>query len=266
MCLDQHKPSPWAGKPLGPKIQSAHPQTSRGRGPEPAPRGGGPLCPLQCPFIRKPPPRRAANALGPITPQRRQPRVPPLPRIDSRQTEPPRPRERVGVRAKRPLFCAVSPASLISYSTLSGSTLSASGRGVRAKRPLGLSDQRMRAGCGSLPNRGVRNRFQICSLPIGTMVSRRTPSGADTEVRPPATLFLAPGGRCARLNAQRTGADPIQVGSLPIGTVISRQTPSGADTEVRPPATLTLWRKRCQEPLFAFPGPRSALGLTESPA
>ena len=46
---------------------------------------------------------RPLNGSFPITPQRQQPRVPPLPRIDSRQTEPPRPRERAGVRAKGPL-------------------------------------------------------------------------------------------------------------------------------------------------------------------
>jgi hypothetical protein len=47
---------------------------------------------------------RPWNASFPITPQRQQPRGPPLLRIDSRQTEPPRLRERAGVRAKGPLF------------------------------------------------------------------------------------------------------------------------------------------------------------------
>ena len=52
---------------------------------------------------------RPADGSFPSTPQRRQPRVPPLPRIDSRQTQPPRPRERAGVRAKSPLFsCGLS--------------------------------------------------------------------------------------------------------------------------------------------------------------
>jgi hypothetical protein len=72
------------------------------------------------------------------------------------------------------------------------------------------------------------------------MVSRQTPSGADTEVRPPAPLSLDPGGRWARIDAQRTGAKPIQIGSLPIGTVVSQRMPCGADTEVRAPAVLVL--------------------------
>jgi hypothetical protein len=61
---------------------------------------------------------RPADGSFPITPQRQQPRVPPLPRIDSRHTERTRPRERVGVRAKSPL----------SSFRLCCSTLSASGR------------------------------------------------------------------------------------------------------------------------------------------
>jgi len=52
---------------------------------------------------------RPWNASFPITPQRQQPRGPPLPRIDSRQTEPPRPRERAGVRANGPLFSCGFP-------------------------------------------------------------------------------------------------------------------------------------------------------------
>ncbi len=46
---------------------------------------------------------RPCHASFPITAQRRQPRVPPLPRDDLRQTEPACPRERAGVRAKWPL-------------------------------------------------------------------------------------------------------------------------------------------------------------------
>ena len=38
------------------------------------------------------------------------------------------------------------------------------------------------------------------------------PSGADTEVRAAAILFLAPGERCARLGVERTAAGSIQVG------------------------------------------------------
>jgi len=168
------------------------------------------------------------------TPQRRQPRLPPLPREDSRKT--------------------VSPTPLVSHSTLSRSTLSRStlsapGRGVRAKGPLsssclsnssglslhslllyslglrprakgphGLSDQRVHCFCGSgLHHRGA-GPIPICLLPIGADAFRQTPSGADTEVRPPANLQLAPGGRGAWMNAQRTGSAPIEISSLPIGT------------------------------------------------
>ena len=64
MCLDQHKPSPWAGKPLGPKIQSAHPQTSRGRGPEPAPRGGGPSVSAPMPIHPQTPAPTGSKRVG----------------------------------------------------------------------------------------------------------------------------------------------------------------------------------------------------------
>ena len=69
--------------------------------------------------------------------------------------------------------------------------------------------------------------IRICSLPIGTGVSRQTPSGADTEVRPPAPLPLDPSGGCAWMDAQRTGAGPIQGCFLPSGTGVSRRMPSG---------------------------------------
>jgi hypothetical protein len=56
-----------AGQPIrvDRKSQSAHTQTSRGKGPEPAPRGGGPLCPLRWAFIRGHSHRRAGNRRGP---------------------------------------------------------------------------------------------------------------------------------------------------------------------------------------------------------
>ena len=50
------------------KSQSAHTQTARGKGPEPASRGGGPLCPLRWAFIRSHPHRWATNACGMETP------------------------------------------------------------------------------------------------------------------------------------------------------------------------------------------------------
>ena len=163
-----------------------------------------------------------------------QPRLPPLPREDSRKT--------------------VSPTPLVSHSTLSRSTLSRStlsapGRGVRAKGPLsssclsnssglslhslllyslglrprakgphGLSDQRVHCFCGSVLHHRGAGPIPICLLPIGADAFRQTPSGADTEVRPPANLQLAPGGRGAWMNAQRTGSAPIEISSLPIGT------------------------------------------------
>ena len=77
-------------------------------------------------------------------------------------------------------------------------------------------------------------------LPIGAGAFGRMPIGADTEVRPPATLFLGPGARCARMDDQRTGDEPIQILSLPIGAGVFGGAPSGADTEVRAPATLVL--------------------------
>ncbi len=169
------------------------------------------------------------------SPQRRQPRVPPLPREDSRKTEPARLRERAGVRANGPLssLCLSRSPDLSLHSLL----LYSLGLRPRAKLPRGLSDQRVHCFCGSgLHHRGA-GPIPICCLPIGADVFRQTPSGADTEVRPPATLSLAPGGRGARMDAQRTGAGPIQICSRPIGTVFSRRTPSGADTEVRAPAT-----------------------------
>jgi len=62
---------------------------------------------------------RPLNGSFPITPQRQQPRVPPLPRIDSRQTEPPRPREKAGVRAEGPRgSCCLSRFSDLSLHSL----------------------------------------------------------------------------------------------------------------------------------------------------
>jgi len=56
---------------------------------------------------------------------------------------------------------------------------------------------------------GPLGRSMVGSLPVGAGVFGRMPIGADTEVRPPATLLLAPCGRCARRDAQRTGAVPV---------------------------------------------------------
>ena len=47
------------------KSQSAHTQTARGKGPEPASRGGGPLCPLRWGFIRGYSHRWVAKEFGP---------------------------------------------------------------------------------------------------------------------------------------------------------------------------------------------------------
>jgi hypothetical protein len=47
------------------KSQSAHTHKSRGKGPEPASRGGGPLCPLRWGFIRRHSHRRATKEFGP---------------------------------------------------------------------------------------------------------------------------------------------------------------------------------------------------------
>jgi hypothetical protein len=91
-------------------------------------------------------------------------------------------------------------------------------------------------------NRQGADPIQVYFLPIGTGVFRQVPIGADTEVRPPATLFLGPGGRFVRMDDQRTGAEPIQICSLPSGTGVFRQMPSGADTEVRRP-----WAERVEE-------------------
>ncbi len=48
--------------------------------------------------------------------------------------------------------------------------------------------------------------IQVGSLPIGAGVLGGMPMGADTEVRAPATLLLAPCERCVRRDAQRNGA------------------------------------------------------------
>ena len=61
-------------------------------------------------------------------------------------------------------------------------------------------------------------------------------SGADTEVRPPATLYPDP--PTGVLGWAPIGLLPMQVVGLPIGTGVFRGMSSGADTEVRPPATL----------------------------
>ena len=78
------------------------------------------------------------------------------------------------------------------------------------------------------------------SLPSGTGVFGWIPIGADTEVRPPATLFLAPGERSSRMDAQRTGAGAVR-------GLFSAQRGGGfrmdgqrADTDVRAPGTLIL--------------------------
>jgi hypothetical protein len=44
-------------------------------------------------------------------------------------------------------------------------------------------------------------QIQVFWLPIGTRVFGWMPSGADTEVRPPATLVLGPCGGCSRWRA-----------------------------------------------------------------
>jgi hypothetical protein len=111
-------------------------------------------------------------------------------------------------------------------------------------------------------HRGPRSRDAVAGS-IRTMVFGWTPSGADTEVRPPAILSLCPGGwfarvdvqrsgglgrsrfvlcplvRCSNIRAQRNGShggSPSRravAGS--IRTIVFGRMPSGADTEVRRP-------------------------------
>jgi hypothetical protein len=45
--------------------------------------------------------------------------------------------------------------------------------------------------------------IHVLWLPIGTRVFGGISSGADTEVRPPATLFLDPGSECFWVGVQR---------------------------------------------------------------
>ena len=80
--------------------------------------------------------------------------------------------------------------------------------------------------------------MRVFWLPDGSILFRSKSSGADTEVRPPATLVPAPFEGCSRWGAH--WGFPIQVFWLPRGTILFRSKPNGADTEVRPPATLVL--------------------------
>ena len=72
------------------------------------------------------------------------------------------------------------------------------------------------------------------------MVSRQSPRGADTEVRPPATLCLDPCGRVSLVDRPAGCCWPIQDSWLPIGSGICGREFSGADTEVRAPVTRLL--------------------------
>jgi hypothetical protein len=222
----------------GQNPQSAHSQTSRGEGRESAPERGlpcllstfstllsrppaaGPPCPPAAHSSAKPRPNGQRTRWG-----RKPPHV-----IQSKDTarstihrHPPSPLSPVLTRDRATLNRCSAPILNI--------------RGMSLQDPAWVDPLGRWPTNHDLPLKGRWAKpIQICSLPIGTGNSRRMPSGADTEVRPPATLSLAPGGRGAWMDAQRTGSAPIEISSLPIGTGVSRRTPSGADTEVRPPA------------------------------
>ena len=187
------------------------PTPHRPQVPPTAPRGGGPPCPLPCAPNRKPPPQRAANASEPKTPHV----------IQSKDTA-------------RSTIHRHPPSRLRPVLTRNRAILGRYSAPILTNRGLPLQDLAWVDALGAWPTNHdlpLKGRWakpiQICSLPIGAELSRQTPIGADTEVRPPATLSLAPGARCARMNAQRTGAKPIQVCSLPSGTSVSRQIPIG---------------------------------------
>ena len=78
--------------------------------------------------------------------------------------------------------------------------------------------------------------IQVSWLPKGTMLFRSKSSGADTEVRLPAALVLAPFGWCSWWGTHQ--GFPIQVFWLPIRTILCRSQPNGADAEVHAPGLM----------------------------
>jgi hypothetical protein len=60
-------PQDGGGADLRVRSAASPSETSAGRAHKPAPREGGPPCPLHCSFIRKPPHQWAENAFGPQT-------------------------------------------------------------------------------------------------------------------------------------------------------------------------------------------------------
>ena len=62
-------------------------------------------------------------------------------------------------------------------------------------------------GCGHIGGLLI----QVFSLPSGTGLFGCLSSGADTEVRPPATLFLDPGSECFWVGAQRGWATTLDL-------------------------------------------------------
>jgi len=75
LLIHPQRPAPMGRGRVGAANAPRHSiQTSRPAKPKPAPRGGGPPCPLHWARIRKPAPRWAANALRPNTPLVRHPK------------------------------------------------------------------------------------------------------------------------------------------------------------------------------------------------
>ena len=90
--------------------------------------------------------------------------------------------------------------------------------------------------------------IRMFSLPIGARVSRKMPSGADTEVRPPAALSLAPGGRCARLHAQRTGPTRSRFVLCPSGLCLPTNAQRSGHRGPPPRHPVSgPWRKVCSD-------------------